>query len=169
MSIRKKEPGFSFIELIVAIAIVAIIASFAVPSYSNYVKRGKVAEAIVINNEARMALVAYHAKYKKFVPNYGDISKRNLEIGLAARESYESDVVLSMWVGSRGVRGADANSAHIAIMLDPGLELSTDTGWSRLLTTIEYRDGEYIFVCNDTDAIWRSNIKEKYLPEYCHN
>lgn len=40
-----RQPGFTLIELMVAVAIVAILAMVAVPSYSAYVMRGHLAEA----------------------------------------------------------------------------------------------------------------------------
>lgn len=40
----KKASGFSLIELMVVIAIVALLASVAVPSYKQYINRSKVAE-----------------------------------------------------------------------------------------------------------------------------
>jgi type IV pilus assembly protein PilE len=41
----KRQSGFSLIELMVAVVIASILATVAVPAYSNYVKRGKIAEA----------------------------------------------------------------------------------------------------------------------------
>lgn len=43
-SIRHSH-GFTLIEVMVVVAIVAILASIAVPSYSDYVTRGKIPEA----------------------------------------------------------------------------------------------------------------------------
>jgi prepilin-type N-terminal cleavage/methylation domain-containing protein len=37
--------GFSLIELMIAVAIVAILATIAYPSYSDYVMRGRIPEA----------------------------------------------------------------------------------------------------------------------------
>lgn len=44
----KKNVGFSLIEMMIVITIVAIIASIAIPSYNTYVLKSKVAEAISI-------------------------------------------------------------------------------------------------------------------------
>lgn len=41
----KLQRGFTLIELMVAVVIVAILAGIAVPAYTDYVKRGKITEA----------------------------------------------------------------------------------------------------------------------------
>lgn len=41
----KKTAGFTLVELMIAVAIVGILAAIVVPSYSDYVRRGKIAEA----------------------------------------------------------------------------------------------------------------------------
>ena len=41
----KKEAGFTLIEVMIAVAIVAILAAIALPSYNDYVLRGKLGEA----------------------------------------------------------------------------------------------------------------------------
>lgn len=42
---QTKNKGFTLIELMIVIAIVAILASIALPSYNAYVQRGRIAEA----------------------------------------------------------------------------------------------------------------------------
>ena len=40
-----RERGFSLIELMVVVAIAAVLASIAIPSYRDYVRRGAIEEA----------------------------------------------------------------------------------------------------------------------------
>lgn len=41
----KRQTGYTLIEVMVAVAIVAIIAGVAMPAYSGYIKRGRLTEA----------------------------------------------------------------------------------------------------------------------------
>lgn len=50
------QRGFSLVELMVVVAVVAIIAAFAMPQYSDYVTRSKFAEAHSTLSDARVRL-----------------------------------------------------------------------------------------------------------------
>jgi len=52
---RRSSLGFSLIELMVAVAIVAILLSIGVPSYRDYVRRGAAAEAVAAIGQGRVA------------------------------------------------------------------------------------------------------------------
>lgn len=42
----KRQRGFTLIELMIAVAVVAVLAAFALPSYQEYVKRGQIVDGI---------------------------------------------------------------------------------------------------------------------------
>jgi type IV pilus assembly protein PilA len=58
--VSKKQParGFTLIELMIVIAIIAIILALALPVYSNYTIRAKVAEALSVASAAKTAASA---------------------------------------------------------------------------------------------------------------
>lgn len=59
--------GFTLIELMVTVAIVAILASIAVPSYSDYVMRGRIPEATANLAVKRIQMEQYFQDNKTYV------------------------------------------------------------------------------------------------------
>ena len=61
------NPGFTLIELMVVVAMIAILAAIAVPAYSNYVVRGKLSEVGASLSDAHLRQEQYYADNR----NYG--------------------------------------------------------------------------------------------------
>jgi type IV pilus assembly protein PilE len=62
----RQQRGFTLIEVMVVVAIVAILASIALPSYTDYVKRGKIQEATTNLLTMRTKLEQYYQDNRRY-------------------------------------------------------------------------------------------------------
>lgn len=63
---QRKPQGFTLIELMVVVAIIAILASVALPAYSDYVRRGQLQEAFTYLADYRLKMDSYFNDSKNF-------------------------------------------------------------------------------------------------------
>lgn len=61
------QRGFTLIELMITVAIVAILASIALPSYSDYLTRGKLTEATSMLADLRVKLEQHYQDNRSYV------------------------------------------------------------------------------------------------------
>lgn len=54
-----KRKGFSLIELMIVIAIIAVLASFAIPTYQTYIMKVRVGEGLHLAEVAKLAIADY--------------------------------------------------------------------------------------------------------------
>lgn len=60
--------GFTIIELMIAVAIVAILAAVALPAYNDYVTRGKIQEATSALSAMRVKMEQYYQDTRTWAP-----------------------------------------------------------------------------------------------------
>ncbi len=82
---QAKEPGFTLIELVVAVVIIGILASIAVPRFIRVVEKGRSAEARNVLGVIRDAQVAYFLEYDKYTTS---LSALGVSVPTACNTSY---------------------------------------------------------------------------------
>lgn len=90
-----KQRGFTLIELMIVVAIIAILAAIATPAYLDYVARGQVAEGLSLSSSAKEAIATYYS-------DHGQFPADNLAAGMAAPASLRGKYVRSVAVDNTG-------------------------------------------------------------------
>ena len=68
-SVKSMKKGFTLIELMIVIAIVAILATIAIPSYQNYTKKAAVSELLQASAPLRAVKNMSNPRRLKTVPS----------------------------------------------------------------------------------------------------
>lgn len=63
--------GFTLIELLIVVAVIGVLASIAVPAYSDYVIRGKLVEASAQLSDARVKLEQFYQDNRSYGSSAG--------------------------------------------------------------------------------------------------
>lgn len=65
--IIRRNAGFTLIEILIAIAIIAILAAIALPSYRDYITRGKITEATANLADLRVKMEQWFQDNRSYV------------------------------------------------------------------------------------------------------
>ena len=90
---NKHPSGFTLIELMIVVAIIAILAAIALPAYQDYVVRAQVSEGLVLGDAARLGVW-------DFISNTGRLPATNQSAGLATASSITGNYVTDLNVGN---------------------------------------------------------------------
>lgn len=141
----KKQQGFTLIELMIVVAIIAILAAIALPAYQDYVARAQVSEAMSLSSGARTAVAEYYA-------DRGAWPSANASAGLAAPASINGKYVRQVQLGANGVITATMKAA--------GSVSSKVAGGTFILVPTD-QQGSISWTCNT------GSIDDKFIPSSC--
>ena len=64
----RSQHGFTLIELMIAVAIIAILSAIAIPQYSEYVMRSRITQATMTLSDQRLKMERYFQDNRSFTP-----------------------------------------------------------------------------------------------------
>lgn len=100
IGLRRASRGFTLIELMITIAVIGILASIAIPSYTSYVARGNRAEARAALLEAQQYMERFYAANSRY--NMSDASNPTLPSRLVNVPSTGTRYTLSVSASTTG-------------------------------------------------------------------
>ena len=104
---KKMQKGFTLIELMIVVAIIAILAAIALPAYQDYTIRAQVSEGASLMGGAKVSVTDFWSERGRFPGN-------NTSAGLSTAASINGSYVTQVAVGAGGAitatYGKKANS-----------------------------------------------------------
>lgn len=147
----RQHAGFTLIELMIAVAIVAILITIAIPAYQDYVIRAQVMEGFSLAEGPKAAVTEYYNEY-------GQFPTTEAQAGLQSANTYAGKYVSRVDAISRPgniLVHFDSTGGQTANAAIGGLQL----GFSAITS-----NGSITWVCTNRNV---NGIPFKYLPSSC--
>lgn len=146
--IRSNESGFTLIELMIVVAILAILMAIAIPAYQDYTIRAQVTEGMNLADGAKSAVWDYWSSRGKFPDD-------NSEAGLPDADSITGEYVSKVEIDHDGQITVEfkADASNKAI--------KNETLILKALGDVD--DASMSWSCNE------GSMPAKYLPTRCRS
>jgi type IV pilus assembly protein PilA len=148
MQRRDSLNGFTLIELMIVVAIIAILAAIAIPAYQNYLVRTQVSEGMVLADGAKTGIWDFFAQNGR--PPTGG----NGSVGLAQPASISGNYVSSVTVTTNGQIQVAYGTA----------QANTAIASDFLVLSPAFSNGSVTWNCTTY-----TTIPSAYLPSSCRN
>ena len=143
---KNVQKGFTLIELMIVVAIIAILAAIAIPAYQDYLIRSQVSEGAVLSDGAKTAM-------GEFYSNTGHFPKVNASAGLATAGS-----ILGKYVS-----GVDVATTNGQIQATFSNNANSKIAGKVLAFSATTNAGSISWSCTNA----KTTVDAKYLPTAC--
>ncbi len=143
-----KMQGFTLIELMIVVAIIAILAAIALPAYQDYLIRSQVSEGAVLADGAKTAVAEYYSNRGTFPPD-------NTSAGLAPAISIQG----------KYVKQVDAAGGIIKSTYSSNAPQEANTKIDTKILGFSPVDNQGSLTWNCRTAL--TTVDQKYLPSAC--
>lgn len=141
---QRISAGFTLIELMIVVAIIAILAAIAIPAYQDYLVRAQVSEGMVLAGGAKAAIWDY-------ISAYGVFPTDNPAAGLPSSTS-----ITGKYVSQVAVTGGLITVSYQG----PAANININSAGQYLELSPVNMIGSITWKCS-------SNLPGKYLPTSC--
>ena len=148
---KKMQKGFTLIELMIVVAIIAILAAIAIPAYQDYLVRTQVSEGAVLADGAKTAIAEYYS-------NTGSFPGSNVSAGLAPAAN-----IVGKYVTTVGTGATDGAAAGI-IKVTYGNSANTAIAGKFFSLSAITHSGSVEWSCKNATY---TTVLAKYLPTSC--
>ncbi|MGN2253515.1 pilin [Frateuria sp. GZRe12] len=145
---KNLQKGFTLIELMIVVAIIAILAAIAIPAYQDYTIRSQVSEGMSLADGAKTAM-------SEFYNNKGHFPQANESAGIASAASITGNYVSEVNIGTTPgqIQVTYSNTAP----QKANDKINSDI----LILSAMTSAGSISWTCSST------TLESKYLPSSC--
>jgi len=154
----KDQQGFTLIELMIVVAIIAILAAIAISQYQDYVIRSQVSEGSSLADGIKTAVGEFYNNNGRFQNTGCD---GNTSLGLATPASIVGSYVSLVHVHGDGC--GDAGTIHVMYSGSGAQKANAAIDGKSLLFSPVTHAGSISWTCKKQSV----DMKDKWLPSSC--
>lgn len=139
----KSNGGFTLIELMVVVAIIGILASIAIPAYTDYVKRSRMSEVLSAMDAIAEGASEYHAVLSYFPSasygsdNLAQFSEEYADIDIVDGASSDEILVQAVFNANLDLTDVAAGSGQLTMRINFNITSGYVKDWDLTQSTID--------------------------------